>query len=1268
MGITSFGNPHDTGRAFTVLPLEIEDNCSSSVLMRARDIVDDAKRKLFDLTCEPGRDSGDLMTIRGKIRGTSAPQNLYRTWVRFDPNTEEFDDGACTCPAFTGYKFDICKHMAALALYFADHPGEFEGFPGADAAQSAAGSSIDLLDYMERLDEAEEQRKRAMRGAAGVGPDGAAAGAGRTGAIGGRPGGRTGAKTQSRAAAVAPGQVTLDPNLTFADRFWSVDFRIRNLANGASYVLKSISRFLTCMASGMYEQYGQKLAFAHTPEMLDDYGRALLGFLKRAIDARENAMRLTRYYMPATVARDLPLSEDEVTQLLRLSEGRDLCVSIDNGGWETFGPARVPVQADEMPVRVAMTRVHRGSHAGYVLRGDVVIDAIAEGADGTYMLVAPAPPMPSEAAFARADAVSTARDLTTLGAKGIANLPEETLRRLGVFNDPFDPFGAPSRPSGSPASSGPHRFVRLPHELEPVVPVLPTLCDGSPDGRFVSDDDLPLFARTLLPLLNKAGVDGDVPQPVRDMQPQPCEPGFYLDRAEDGVICTLKFRYGSREISLFPYGAADRGGAPRDFATERYAEDVVRRYFTVEDIHRPALIGRDETYAIVALFDQGLAAMHAAGSVYTTPAFDRLLAPRPPKTRLAVTMNGGLVDVSLIADEIPPDEVGAFLASYRRKQRFHRLKDGTIVPVGEHDADLDAAIGTARNLGLDPDAFEKGDGTVEVPGFQAFLLDADLDDADKDASFRRYVQDVRVIDPSRYQVPESLHGVLRPYQVEGFRWLQTLYDKGFGGILADEMGLGKSVQFIAMLLARRGEADGAADGDGMIGDRTDHAPNLIVCPASLVYNWAAEFAKFAPSLNVQVVAGTKGQRKAMLAALKGDGDRSAGRDASRGTDRGADRSADRPDVLVTSYDLLRLDEADYKGLTFRAMAIDEAQVIKNHTTKVAKAVKSIDARHRFALTGTPVENRLAELWSIFDFLMPGLLGGFKRFHERYELPISNDAYGDEGRAQAAKLKSLVGVFILRRLKSQVLTDLPDKLENVVTVKLEGEQRKLYAAHEQRLKLTLTHTQAKDFNADRIRILAELTRLRQICCDPRLLYADAKDRSAKLAAIEELVRTCMDEGKKALVFSQFTSFLDLIAERFKARGIAYYTITGETPKKRRVELVDKFNGNDVPAFLISLKAGNTGLNLTGASVVIHADPWWNAAAQEQATDRAHRIGQTRDVNVYQIVAKDTIEERMLKLQAAKSEVARQVLGGDASDGMAAGVASLTRDDLLGLLSA
>ena len=400
--------------------------------------------------------------------------------------------------------------------------------------------------------------------------------------------------------------------------------------------------------------------------------------------------------------------------------------------------------------------------------------------------------------------------------------------------------------------------------------------------------------------------------------------------------------------------------------------------------------------------------------------------------------------------------------------------------------------------------------------------------------------------------------------MEGFQWLSTLWDKGFGGILADEMGLGKSVQLLSLIEARKG-----------------NGPSLIVCPASLVYNWAAECEKFAGDLTVEVIAGTKAQRRKAIATVAAQSQENDGATTNGTT------TYDGTDVVITSYDLLRRDVDDYAACHFALMALDEAQYIKNHATKVAKSVKQVTADHRFALTGTPIENRLSELWSIFDFLMPGLLGTYTKFREKYEQPIM--APGPEHSVMADKLQALVGLFIKRRLKKDVLTDLPDKFENVLTVKLEGEQRKLYAAHEQRLRATLTKASDADFNTKKIRILAEFTLLREICCDPRLVYADAKNASAKLDAIVELVATCMDEGKKVLVFSQFTSFLELIGTRLAEQGVEYYTITGETPKKRRVELVDEFNGNDVPVFLISLKAGNTGLNLVGASVVVRRRP-------------------------------------------------------------------------------
>jgi SNF2 family DNA or RNA helicase len=320
-------------------------------------------------------------------------------------------------------------------------------------------------------------------------------------------------------------------------------------------------------------------------------------------------------------------------------------------------------------------------------------------------------------------------------------------------------------------------------------------------------------------------------------------------------------------------------------------------------------------------------------------------------------------------------------------------------------------------------------------------------------------------------------------------------------------------------------------------------------------------------------------------------------------------------------------------------------------------VKALDAQHRFALTGTPIENRLSELWSIFDFLMPGLLGSYDRFRERYETPISE---GDDEVAE--RLREAVGPFVLRRLKADVLRDLPDKLEQVVYARMEGEQRSLYLAHEQALRLSLSKGDDDSFGTQKLQVLAELTRLRQICCDPRLLYEDYDGPSCKLQTIMDLVDSVVDAQQKMLVFSQFTSYLDIIAGELDKRDVPYYTITGATPKRCRLELVDAFNADDTPVFLISLKAGGTGLNLVGASVVVHADPWWNAAAQDQATDRAHRIGQTRDVTVYKVIARDTIEDRILALQEAKSDLADQVVG--TGGGMSLG--SLRKEDLIELL--
>ncbi len=409
----------------------------------------------------------------------------------------------------------------------------------------------------------------------------------------------------------------------------------------------------------------------------------------------------------------------------------------------------------------------------------------------------------------------------------------------------------------------------------------------------------------------------------------------------------------------------------------------------------------------------------------------------------------------------------------------------------------------------------------------------------------------------------------------------------------------------------------------------------MICPSSLIYNWQEEINRFAPELEVHPIAGNAAARRQQLMQLENASEASA--------------------VCVTSYDLLRKDITLYEKLSFRMVVLDEAQYIKNQNAAVTKAVKALRSDLRFALTGTPVENRLSELWSIFDFLMPGFLYGYEEFSRKFEVPITKDK--DETASE--RLKQMTAPFILRRLKSDVLKDLPQKLEEVRYARFEEEQQKIYDGQIIRMKKLLTNSESG--GKDRIKILAELTRLRQICCDPSLIFENYHGKSTKRTACLELIESARNSGHRILVFSQFASMLEILEEDLRRSQIPYFKIVGSTPKEQRLQLVKSFNEGDVPVFLISLKSGGTGLNLTGADVVIHFDPWWNLAAQNQATDRAHRIGQKNTVTVYRIIVKDSIEERILALQEAKKDLADAILSGEGES-----LFTMTGEELMKLL--
>ena len=580
----------------------------------------------------------------------------------------------------------------------------------------------------------------------------------------------------------------------------------------------------------------------------------------------------------------------------------------------------------------------------------------------------------------------------------------------------------------------------------------------------------------------------------------------------------------------------------------------------------------------------------------------------------------------MASNQFNKEELAEIFSSYDRKKKYHRLKNGAFITFNKEQKQvMSALLDVMKNY-----ADKKNPDTIKMPLFRALYLDELLAEKEsvelkKNREYRKLIGKMRSYENGDYEVPQSLEAVLREYQRDGFYWIKTLKENGFGGILADDMGLGKTLQILAFLLSEKEQ-----------GKVKDELRTLIVAPASLVYNWKKEVERFTPQLSVCVMAGTAHERKELIK-----------------------NQTSNVDVWITSYDLLKRDIELYQDIIFANEIIDEAQYIKNQTTHAAKSVRLVNSSFRMALTGTPMENRLSELWSIFDYLMPGFLYGYTRFRSEIETPIVSDKDEDA----MTRLRAMIHPFILRRLKKDVLKELPEKQEEIVTVALSGEQEKLYQAHSQRLKMFLEDQNDEDFAQNKLQILAELTKLRQLCCGPELLLENYKGENAKLETCIELITQAIAGGHKILLFSQFTSMLDLIGEELKKAKIDYYRIDGSVKKEARMEMVEQFQNpkNQVSVFCISLKAGGTGLNMTAADIVIHYDPWWNKAAQNQATDRAHRIGQKHAINVYQLIAEETIEQKICELQQVKEDLAEEVLSGE-------GISStqFNKDEIMNLL--
>ena len=723
------------------------------------------------------------------------------------------------------------------------------------------------------------------------------------------------------------------------------------------------------------------------------------------------------------------------------------------------------------------------------------------------------------------------------------------------------------------------------------------------------------FMRKVLPELQQIGELSVEESIAGRIVSEQLKANVYLDRDGEQITASVKFVYGTVEIDpLAPEGG--NASVPGDLLVMRQAE----REKAVMDIL--ALLsfrnsdGRfvlDSEDAIYEFLTSGLQRLKQSAEVYATPAFHALRSPRPPRPRVQVDLDSAAnwLEVRFDVDGIEQKDLIRLLHSVREKKTFHRLSDGSFLSlddpyfreIGELFDHLDIRKSELKSTGLKlsivrglalPEPDGKGSSAVKLG-----------------KSLRRLLDNLKHPDNLEFEPPQSLAAVLRDYQTFGFQWMKTLSHYSFGGILADDMGLGKTLQSIAYLLSEKEQG----------GEK--QPPALIVCPASLVYNWRNEIAKFAPRLKAAVAAGSKQERKAVI------------------------EGASQLDVLITSYPLLRRDVELYAQHTFHALILDEAQAFKNSATQTAQAVKSISAVKRFALTGTPVENRLEELWSIFDAVFPELFAGRKAFSE-----LSSE-----------QLARKVRPFILRRLKSDVLSELPDKIETLQTSEMHEDQKKLYLAYLLKLQQeTSRQLREEGFQKSRMKILAGLTRLRQLCCHPSLFIENYKGGSGKLDQLLELVEECLASGKRMLVFSQFTEMLGLIRKPFDSRGWNYFYLDGSTRPNERVELCRRFNEGEADIFLISLKAGGTGLNLTGADTVILYDLWWNPAVEQQAADRAHRIGQKNVVHVIRLIAEGTIEEKMYELQQKKKDLIDSVVqSGDEA------LASITEEDIREILT-
>lgn len=756
--------------------------------------------------------------------------------------------------------------------------------------------------------------------------------------------------------------------------------------------------------------------------------------------------------------------------------------------------------------------------------------------------------------------------------------------------------------------------------------LLKMLRDNFMNELIFGKEQLPeLFSVILLKLKDSIEFKGIEEEQLEQYKPKKLVVKLFFDYDKnEHILADAKFCYGEEEFN--PLQQKINIKYPRDVVAENKALNLFRKTGFMYYAQKECFILPDEDKIYNFLLNDVNEYMQKF-EVMVTDEFKSRQIKQPKIGNLGIRVENNLLTIDLANLNIDISELEEIMTKYALKKKYHKLKDGIFINLeGNQDIEFIDKLVT----GMDIDFKELEKGTVKLPVNRSLYLNQLLKTINntpiiKNTEYKKIINSLeKDSDDTEIEIPSSLDSVLRYYQKTGYKWLKTLDNYKFGGILADDMGLGKTIQMLSIIAGYIDE------------NKENRRASIVICPSSLTLNWQNESQKFTNKLKTMVIRGNAQERKEQI------------------------KNIGKYDLVITSYDLLKRDVEAYKEnkYVFRFAITDEAQYLKNSNTQNAKAVKEIVADTRYALTGTPIENSLAELWSIFDYIMPGYLFTYKKFKTEFEVPIVKE----ESQKAMKKLRMLIEPFVLRRTKKEVLTELPEKTITVLNNQMKEEQEKIYLNYLAQAKQDIAETiNIKGFERSHIQVLAALTRLRQICCHPSLFIKDYKDGSSKLEQCIEIIKDATESGHKILLFSGYTSMFELIEKELKENDIAYFKLTGATKVDDRIKMVDEFNENkDIKVFLISLKAGGTGLNLTGADMVIHYDPWWNASAENQATDRAYRIGQKNNVQVYKLITKNSIEEKIYELQKKKSELIDNVL-----DTKTSFISKLSKEDIMKL---